>query len=252
MKRATVTNHEYLFAYRLPPAQAWAPGRDRVLSLSDGAPYLMRLGARAVHGLAIAPESEVRAVRVLIDGEWVELVEGAPVRVRPGAVRGEVYVDRLDFTDGALVLEVAEDPCEVPLLARAVATSARLTWDRLLPWPYVPGATAATAGYFLHLQRPRVVAGVHTQLRIWGRNNGPGALGVGWGWLGAHARPREDAMLYAGAGSAAGNTNGPGAGDMAATATTPGSHFMSAPVLAFYYYNGGAGLAVPDGGIELV
>lgn len=76
-----------------------------------------------VYGLAIAPESEVRAVAVRephAGGRMAQLLEGAPLPIRLEADADELVLDRsivLDgYHDGRLVLLAAETPAEVPFL----------------------------------------------------------------------------------------------------------------------------------------
>lgn len=133
MKRVEVSPAEYLFGHR-----------GRPLSV---APYVvrdtwrLRAPVREVWGLAIAPDSEVRGVRVHLAGEWAELVEGAPLPIDPRTVRaGEIELDGLDRHDGFLRLAVAESCEERAYLPRHVAAASRLT---MLPgWPpYHDGIT---------------------------------------------------------------------------------------------------------------
>lgn len=121
--------------------------------LPGGSAMTYRFGSRAVRGvpvqplripqpgrvcgLAIAHNSEVRAVRVRLRGDWVALVEGQPL-VFPEALRGGLDGSQLEIDcmedhphDGALALQIAEHEDELPMLSRHVSPVTRLSLRRL-------------------------------------------------------------------------------------------------------------------------
>lgn len=106
-------------------------------------PYYLgpsELTDRPVCGVSIAAESEVRAVRIALWGEgdsvptpagysgpWVELVEGEPVAL-VALERARIALDRLDWTDGELVLALAHTDEAVAALPRTRCAS-RVTFS---------------------------------------------------------------------------------------------------------------------------
>jgi len=109
-------------------------------------PWVGQLDGRPVYGVAIADRSEVRGVRVALAdparergagqgyrGPWVEVVEGQPVPLHAGQ-RPRIMLDRLDWTDGRLVLAIARTPEAVAALPIGVRPDASLvasqeTWS---------------------------------------------------------------------------------------------------------------------------
>lgn len=69
-------------------------------------------GIGCIHGAAIAPESEVRAVEIIGSQGWSrDVMEGMVCRSRvPLSDRGVLTLDAIDPTDGTLVLYVADTP----------------------------------------------------------------------------------------------------------------------------------------------
>lgn len=129
----SVTRAQYLFGHGRPPggvAQA----------------YGAKTSANSIAGLAIAADSEVRGVyATLPSGRRVAVVEGAPVALDQLEAGGHLELERLDYTDGRLVLMVAEKTADVPLLVSPV-----------LPYAVVRLAgEAVDAGHAVHMQRPR-------------------------------------------------------------------------------------------------
>lgn len=88
----------------------------------------------AVAGLAIAHNSEVRAVLVRFGADWVPLVEGQPLTVPPGFRfdAGVIEIDALPDHphDGTLILQIAETPAEAAMLSRHVSPVTRLSLRR--------------------------------------------------------------------------------------------------------------------------
>lgn len=88
----------------------------------------------AVAGLAIAHNSEVRAVLVRFGADWVPLVEGQPLVVPPGFRfdAGVIEVDALPDHphDGTLILQIAETAAEAAMLSRHISPVTRLSLRR--------------------------------------------------------------------------------------------------------------------------
>lgn len=153
MRRIDVTRAQWWFGQRIAPFAAAAAPRG---------PYASALQVPCA-GLAIHPDSEVRAVRVrrADESNWFDLVEGmiAPLDVDPNE---PIAIDRLDCTDGRLVLSVAEDRCELGALPLFVSPCARVRSRRWVgdaaiqdrSEPVSSGGVALT----VRLQRPRLSA----------------------------------------------------------------------------------------------
>lgn len=121
--------------------------------LPGGLPQTYRFGGRVVRGapgeplriaqpgricgLAIAHDSEVRAVMVRLRGSWVPLVEGQPLAFPDDLTAGldgsQLEIDALETHphDGMLRLQIAEAAYEVPFLSRHVSPVTRLSLRRL-------------------------------------------------------------------------------------------------------------------------
>ncbi|GAB5543427.1 MAG: hypothetical protein SangKO_031870 [Sandaracinaceae bacterium] len=139
---------------------------------SNQRPYVVPdLADRPIYGAAIAERSEVRGVRLaLFDAEaggnrrahrgpWVELVEGQPVPLTSGERGALLVLDRLHWTDGALVLAFAHTPEAVAALPVHVAPDAAIAWnaetfqldqDIYLHVPNRAAAGGVRAGYRIH------------------------------------------------------------------------------------------------------
>lgn len=130
LHRFEVTRAEYRFgSRRVPGGGAGNPER----------PFPAFLGPAHVYGLSIHPDSEVRAVMVqpVRGGAPVALIEGHPLAFQAD-FGAEVILDRYDWTDGRLILEVATHPDDVPLLSRFISPIAQIhvdteTYDHTVP-----------------------------------------------------------------------------------------------------------------------
>lgn len=138
IRTADVQRSEFLFGWNRRPGE------------THESTFKLILSEAAVYGLAIAADSEVRGVRVRIPGHgpWFDLVEGAPMWWTQGITLTDVELQRLDYTDGRLVLAYALDPGDIPLLPRDVAKVAVVRAHN--------DAHATNLAHLgIHLQRPR-------------------------------------------------------------------------------------------------
>lgn len=125
------------------PLASWRVEREeRLFGRGRGVPVVRSVGSIAgggVFGVGIGTASEVRAVRVCFGdgssaaswstGDWIEVVEGAPVEVYAPA-GAMCFVESLDLHDGALELVFAATPDSVRSLPLDVAPQSEIVWGR--------------------------------------------------------------------------------------------------------------------------
>lgn len=122
-----VTPREFLFAQKRRHTNPGAFMESQIYADADAYVHGYARSADAV-ALAIARESEVRAVVLVHEGNRIPLVEGCPVFGDFGASH-PIALDRYDPTDGQLVIDAAVDDCDVRALSPFVAPTGRATFS---------------------------------------------------------------------------------------------------------------------------